>query len=217
MAPTNEKKNIFRAAILLGLFVFSGTVIVGVTFIATNKLIIESEKQYLLKKLHELIKPEEHDNDLYTDTILISDSLLLKTPQPITVYRARYAGKPVAALFSTYALDGYNGKIKILVGIYENGSLAGARIISHRETPGLGDAIDEIKSDWITAFSGKTLSSPDNKNWRVKKDGGVFDQFTGATITPRAVVKAIHNALLYFNDNKEHLFSAHSFSTKKGQ
>ncbi len=219
----SEKKNIFRAAILLGLFAFTGTFIVAVTFKGTEKQIIESEKQYLLQKLHALIKPEEHDNDLYTDTILISDNLLLKTPQPITVYRARYAGKPVAVMFPTYALDGYNGRIKILVGIYENGSLAGARIISHRETPGLGDAIDEIKSDWIIAFTGKTLTNPGNKNWQVKKDGGVFDQFTGATITPRAVVKAIHNALLYFSKNKEQLFStnflptSHQLSTKDGQ
>ncbi|NOX43308.1 MAG: electron transport complex subunit RsxG [Gammaproteobacteria bacterium] len=196
-----------RSAILLGLFAFVGTAIVVFTFKGTEKQILESEKQYLLKKLHALIKPEEYDNDLYTDTILINDNFLLKTPQPVTVYRARLAGKPVAAIFTTYALDGYNGTIKILVGIHENGSVTGARIIAHRETPGLGDAIDENKSNWITLFAGKTLTTPDIRHWRVKKEGGVFDQFTGATITPRAVIKAIHNALLYFNNNKKLLFS----------
>ena len=200
------KNNIFNSAVLLGLFVAIGTGVVVFIFDQTREQIAESEKQYLLGQLHAIIKPDEHDNDIYTDTTGISNSSILKNPGPVIVYRARKSGKPVAALFTTYAPDGYNGMIRILVGIYENGSLAGVRIISHQETPGLGDDIDEAKSDWIHSFTGKSLDKPDKPGWKVKKDGGQFDQFTGATITPRAVIKAIHNSLLYFKANKALLF-----------
>jgi len=201
-------KKIIRTAILLGLFTFFGTGLVVITFHNTEDRIAESEKQYLLKKLHTLIKSEEYDNNIYTDTIWIEDKIYLKSPQPILVYRARLADNPIAVIFTTHALDGYNGIIKILVGIYENGSLAGARIISHQETPGLGDGIDENKSHWIYSFDGKSLEQTSTKDWQVKKNGGVFDQFTGATITPRAVINAIQNALHYFKANKEKLFSS---------
>ena len=200
------KNNIFNSAVLLGLFVAIGTGVVVLIFDKTHEQIAESEKQYLLGQLHAIIKPDEHDNDIYTDTIDISNTSILKNPGPVTVYRARKSGKPVAALFTTFAPDGYNGMIQILVGIYENGSLAGVRIIAHQETPGLGDDIDEAKSDWILSFTGKSLNNPDISGWQVKKDGGRFDQFTGATITPRAVIKAVHNSLLYFKANKALLF-----------
>ncbi|MGH8035858.1 MAG: RnfABCDGE type electron transport complex subunit G, partial [Lysobacterales bacterium] len=94
----------------------------------------------------------------------------------------------------------------LLVGINADGSLTGVRVTSHKETPGLGDALDTARSEWILGFSGRSLDNPEPAGWAVRKDGGVYDQFTGATITPRAVVKAVHGALEYFKDNRAALF-----------
>ena len=109
-------------------------------------------------------------------------------------------------MLETVAPDGYNGSIRLLVAINLDSTLAGVRVVQHRETPGLGDAIDAQRSDWILGFDGKSLTTPPRKDWKVKRDGGDFDQFTGATITPRAVVKAVKKALLYFQANGHGLF-----------
>ncbi len=110
-------------------------------------------------------------------------------------------------VYSSIAPNGYNGPIQLLIGVYANGHLAGVRVVKHRETPGLGDAVSITYSDWILGFNDKSLSNPEPGKWKVKRDGGIFDQFTGATITPRAVVNAVHNALLYFEKNQDTLFS----------
>ena len=94
------------------------------------------------------------------------------------------------------------GRIELLVGIDRNGVLAGVRAITHKETPGLGDKINTNVSDWIFGFAGKSLNNPDASGWKVKKDGGEFDQFTGASVTPRAVVAAVYRALQYFQENR---------------
>src|SRR5690606_4959952 len=120
---------------------------------------------------------------------------MLGTTQPVTVYRAFRGGEPVAALFNSVAPDGYSGEIRLLVGVRVDGSLSGVRVLSHKETPGLGDPIEVRHSDWITRFSGLSLENPPFERWKVRRDGGDFDQFTGATITPRAVVKATRNTL----------------------
>jgi electron transport complex protein RnfG len=104
------------------------------------------------------------------------------------------------------APDGYNGDIRLLAGIDAGGTVLGVRVVSHRETPGLGDPIEVDKSDWILGFANKSLRNPETGGWAVKRDGGQFDQFTGATISPRAVVRTIHNTLLYFETNRQMLF-----------
>jgi electron transport complex protein RnfG len=113
----------------------------------------------------------------------------------------------VAAIFNSVAPDGYNGKIHLLVGVYIDGRLAGVRVVKHAETPGLGDAVEIRKSPWIDDFAGKSLTNPIQERWRVKRDGGDFDQFTGATITPRAVVAAVRNTLLYYQQNADMIFN----------
>jgi electron transport complex protein RnfG len=123
-------------------------------------------------------------------------------------YRARRAGQPVAVILRFAAVDGYSGEIGLLAGIEADGRLAGVRVTSHRETPGLGDAIEIGKSDWIRAFDGKSLNAPPAADWAVRRDGGVFDQFTGATITPRAVVRAVRAALEYHERNRDALYDA---------
>ncbi len=105
------------------------------------------------------------------------------------------------------------GRGKCRIVLTKNGNLSGVRVVKHRETPGLGDAVDISHSNWILGFNDKSLSNPDDQGWKVKRDGGIFDQFTGATITPRAVVNAVHNALLYFEKNQDMLFSLNTDKT----
>jgi len=202
-----QYRQIVITTIVLLLFAVMGTALVAYTYDNTRDLIAANERATLLRKLHRLISPEQHDNVLLEDTVSVRDETLLGSDQPFMVYRARKNGKPVALVIAAIAPDGYSGSIKLLVGINVDGSLSGVRVVAHRETPGLGDAIDEARSDWIRIFDGKSLQAPDVSRWAVRKDGGEFDQLTCATITPRAVVKAVRNALLYYQDNQEALFA----------
>jgi electron transport complex protein RnfG len=194
-------------ALILGLFSVIGTGLVALTFEGTAERIAENERQALLHSLHQLVSPEEHNNDIYSDIISVTDKTLLGSKDRVNVYRARMGGQPVAAVIASSAPDGYSGSIKLLVGIHYDGTLAGVRVINHHETPGLGDGIEAERSDWVLGFAGKSQHNPDEKGWKVKKDGGEFDQFTGATITPRAVVKAVYNTLRYYHQHREALFS----------
>ena len=189
------------------LFAAIGAALVGVTFKQTEDDIKYNEKLTLLRKLNNIIPAESYDNDLLLDTIVIKANSLLSTKEESLAYRARKNSQDVAVVFTSIAPNGYNGSIHLLVGVKANGTLSGVRVVKHRETPGLGDVVEISRSNWILGFDNKSLSDPDDKGWKVKRDGGVFDQFTGATITPRAVVKAVHNALLYFEQNQKILFS----------
>jgi electron transport complex protein RnfG len=194
-------------AALLGAFAVTGTALVALTEDDTRELIAVNEREHLLRKLNEVIPRDAYDNDITADTTLAASKPLLGSAKPVTVYRARKAGEPVAAVLAAVAPDGYTGAINLLVAVrYDDDSLMGVRVIEHRETPGLGDWIDTERSDWITHFASHSLSDPNDLGWRVEKDGGIFDQFTGATITPRAVVKAVHNSLKYFQAHKDELF-----------
>jgi electron transport complex protein RnfG len=202
----NYRQSLITAAILL-LFALIGTAMVAYTYDSTRERIAANERATLLRKLHRLIPPESYDNALLQDTLQVQNETLLGTADPVTVYRARMHGKPVALVIAAVAPDGYSGAIRLLVGINVDGSLSGVRVVAHRETPGLGDGIEEDRSDWILGFTGKSLQNPTLQGWAVKKDGGAFDQLTGATITPRAVVKAVRQALLYYRDHKDALFA----------
>ena len=194
-------------AVLLGIFAIAGTGMVAYTYDNTADRIADNEREALLKSLHAIVPPSLHDNDLPSDTIQVTSKELLGTSKPVTVYRARKDGKPVAAILTPVAPDGYNGAIKLLVAISYQGNIFGIRVISHQETPGLGDTIDTDKSDWVNEFQDHSLKNPGELGWHVKRDGGDFDQFTGATITPRAVVKAVYNSLQYFKDHRDALFA----------
>jgi len=195
-------------------FAASGAAIVGLTFSQTVDDIKYNEKLTLLKKLNTIIPANRYDNDLLLDTLFIPANSLLNTKGETLAYRARNQGQNVAVVFSSVAPSGYNGPIELLIGIYADGHLAGVRVVKHRETPGLGDAVSITYSDWILGFNDKSLSNPEHRKWKVKRDGGIFDQFTGATITPRAVVNAVHDALLYFDKNQDTLFSQKPNSTE---
>jgi len=195
------------AAVILTGFAIVSTGLVAFTFTGTREIIAANERAALLSNLNALVSPERYDNRLDEDTLQIIDPEYMGTDEPVTVYRAYQHGEPVAVLATPVAPDGYSGPIRLLIGVYADGVLAGVRVLSHKETPGLGDPIELGRSDWVLSFTGKSLNNPDSKGWAVRKDGGVFDQFTGATITPRAVVKAARKFLEYFQQHRDQLFA----------
>jgi len=198
--------HMFRTAILLGLFAIIGTGLVALTFKYTEQPITESERKALLRSLHALIPPGSHDNDIFNDVLTVSNREYLGTDKAMRIFRARQQGRPVAVVIETVAPDGYSGNIFLLVAINQDGTLLGVRVGKHKETPGLGDVIEIERSDWVLGFTDKNLNNPGAPGWRVKKDGGEFDQFTGATITPRAVVKAVYRTLLFYQAQGDALF-----------
>ena len=197
---------IIRSSLLLGIIALLGTALLTGVNALTHERILEQEKRRVLQQLNEIVPIASYNNDLLEDLIEIEDQAFFRHPAVIKVYRARMDGQPVAVMMLVTAPDGYNGDIRLLAGIDAGGTVLGVRVVSHRETPGLGDPIEIEKSDWILGFTKKSLRNPDTGGWAVKRDGGQFDQFTGATISPRAVVRAVHNTLLYFEANRQLLF-----------
>ena len=202
----NIHKQVLTTAGLLMLFAVLGAALVGETYDSTFEIIKRNEQEVLLRKLNTILPATSYDNDLLKDQVDLPADPLLGSTQTSKAYRAYSKGKPVAIVLSPVAPNGYSGSIELLVGINYDGTLAGVRVVKHHETPGLGDAIEAERSDWILGFAGKSLKNPSPKKWKVKRDGGAFDQFTGATITPRAVVKAVKSALVYFNTHRKQLF-----------
>lgn len=199
-------RHMLATAILLTSFAVAGTAIVALTRHSTDSIIQQNQRRELLRTLNEVVPPRLYDNDPVTDVIQVTDRPLLGSRRPITVYRARRAGEPVAVMMTPVAPDGYNGDIGLLVAIdCRTENLLGVRVLWHKETPGLGDWIETERSDWVRSFTGHSLTDPDELGWRVEKDGGIFDQVTGATITPRAIVKAVYNTLQYYDQHREAL------------
>lgn len=205
------------AALILSGFAVVGTGLVAVTYTGTRDIIAEAQRKALEASLNQLVPADRYDNRVTEDRIEVVAPDWLGTDQPVTVYRARKNGQPVALFATPIAPDGYSGPIQLLIGVYADGTLAGARVLAHKETPGLGDGIDEKRSSWILAFAGKSLENPRPDGWKVKKDGGAFDQFTGATVTPRAVVKATRKFLEYVQTHREQLFAPVGATVKERQ
>lgn len=197
---------VIRVGLMSAIFAIFATTLVAYIEQSTRAKITENERQALLEALNVLLPKQAYDNNILDDTIELPPMAELGTQSPTTVYRARKNNKPVAVILNSIAPDGYSGSINMLMAIYTDGSLAGVRVISHKETPGLGDKIEAHRDDWILQFTALSLQSPDESRWKVKKDGGDFDQFTGATITARAVVNAIKRTLQFFDDNQSKLF-----------
>lgn len=159
-----------------------------------------------LRSLHEVLDPSVYDNDLVRTQVQAIDPDLLGTTDPVHVFLATRDGEPAAAIFAAAAPRGYNGAIDLIVGVDSAGVIQGVRVTDHRETPGLGDQIEIAISDWVTGFDGTSLSNPPLPQWAVAADGGRFDAFTGATVTPRAVVQAVRDTLVYFGEHQSELF-----------
>jgi len=196
-----------RAAAVLAATATAAVALVSVVHERTRPQIEASRRAQQLAQLTEVLGGVPYDNDPLSDTVLMHDAELLGTDQPLAAHRVRSGGTTVAVLLNAVAPDGYAGPIRLLVAVDPAGRLLGVRVVEHRETPGLGDAIEERRSNWIHVFDGRSLADPAPGRWQVRKDGGAFDQFTGATVTPRAIVRAVRGALTYFDRNRDTLLA----------
>jgi electron transport complex protein RnfG len=200
-------RSITRNSFLLAVFAVLTTLLISGTYLLTRERIAEQQRKAEEKALLEIIPRELHDNVMLDDTLPVTPGAGLGLRQDKRIYLARRDGEVTSAIVPVTAKDGYSGDIDLIVGVNRDGSIAGVRTLNHRETPGLGDKVDLKKSDWILDFKGRSLDDPGPEGWAVTKDGGVFDQFTGATITPRAVVAAVHRALQYVRAENRALFN----------
>ena len=191
---------------LLAIFLISGILLTVVDSFTRDKI----AKNARAMELHVIdsVMPLAHDNDLYEDYMDIDD-MGYSGINTVTVFRARHNGQPVGAVFMPVTATGYSGNILLVIGITYDGTLLGVRAFKHQETPGLGDRIEQAKSDWINIFTGRSLVDPPVAEWAVQADGGKFDQLSGATITSRGVVNAVHRALEYYQANRDRLYSEH--------
>ena len=205
----STKRYIIASGLILGLFAVIGTALVSITHDTTEEKIAQNERQALLRKLQQILPANQHDNNLLQSTLQIPADDRLGHKQPSTVYIATRQDQISAMIFPVIAPRGYSGEIRMLVGIDIDGKIIGVRVTRHKETPGLGDAVELERNDWILGFNNKSLQDPQSSKWKVKRDGGAFDQFTGATITPRAVVQAVHLSLVYFERHKDELIAAY--------
>lgn len=209
-APTPQQMAL-RTALILFVFVVLFTGFLAAAYTFTRPTIVATEAREKMKLVTEVLPAARYDNDLLKDTLQLPATPELGSDQPTTVYRARQKGQPAALVLEATAPDGYSGKIRMIMAVLADGSVSGVRVLSHKETPGLGDYI-EVRKDknrarpWITQFEGASLAGIPDAEWRVKKDGGRFDAYAGATVTPRAIVKAVNNALKYVEQHRDQLY-----------
>jgi len=196
----------FQTGILAG-FALIASVLLGVTNCSTEGTIQRRLDEDLKKSLEEVVPAAFYDNDMLLDTLNIPSAEYNIGANETTVYIAKKSGQVTAVCFKFTAPDGYSGAINMIMGIDRDGNILGVRVLSHKETPGLGDKIEVTKSDWILNFAGRSLDNLAPAKWAVKKDGGEFDQFAGATITPRKSVQAIYRGLQLFKAHQAQLIN----------
>jgi Na+-translocating ferredoxin:NAD+ oxidoreductase subunit G len=210
LQPTNlarlRPKLEFQTGILAS-FALVASVLLGVTNCSTEGTIQRRLDEDLLQSLAEVVPADLYDNDMLQDTLTIPSSDFNIGATETTVYLAKKSGKVTAVCFKFTAPDGYSGAINMIMGLDGDGNILGVRVLSHKETPGLGDKIEVAKSDWILKFVGRSLDNLTPAQWAVKKDGGEFDQFAGATITPRKSVQAIYRGLQLFKSHQAQLIN----------
>ena len=192
---------------ILTAFALATTGLVASINALTADKIAEQEQLQLTAQLQEVLDPKSYDNQLLQDCVIITDEKLGPYANQV-IYRARKNNKPVAVVIRHVTPNGYSGDINLLTAVLSDGTIAGVRTTKHEETPGLGDKVEVKKSLWITTFKSLTVEGEEDARWAVKKDGGQFDQFTGATITPRAVVGSVKNAVLFAQTNFDDIFAA---------
>jgi Na+-translocating ferredoxin:NAD+ oxidoreductase subunit G len=201
-----------RTAAILFVFVILFTGLLSAAYLWTKPAIEASAAEEKMKLVDEVLPRAEYDNALLNDTLTLPPTPQLGLDEPSTLYRARLGGKPVALVFETVAPDGYAGKVRLLIALRADGAVAGVRVTQHKETPGLGDYV-EVKKDrnkarpWITQFTGMSLAQVADNEWKVKKDGGRVDYYAGATVTPRAVSRAVLKAVKWATANRDQIFA----------
>lgn len=196
-----ETKNPLFHALLLAGFALSAALLLSTGNMVTKKPIADRKREDLVRSLEMVIPKHLYDNDMAQDLTMAADAY----GKWHMIHRARQKGKVTAVAFERIE-HGY-GTIHLVMGVDASGAVLGVRVLAHTETPGLGDKIEVKKSDWIKSFDGLSLGNPSVPKWRVKKDGGIFDQFSGATITPRAVVRAVREGLEFFKLNKKDILA----------
>ena len=212
------RQSITRNSVLLAVFAVCTTLLIAGTYLSTREQIALEKRRAEEKALLQVVPRERHDNSMLDETLPVGpEATGLGLKENKRIYIARQAGEIVAAIIPATAPDGYTGAIDLIVGVNVDGSIAGVRALAHKETPGLGDKVDIKKSDWVLGFNGRSLGNPELAGWAVQKDKGVFDQFTGATITPRAVVAATLRVLQFAQANREALFGKRDQDSKAGE
>lgn len=206
----------YQAGVLAG-FALAAAILLGLADLITRGVIELRLQEDLKASLEQVVPAELHDNDLLNDIVSIAAGDADLGSEQIVVYLAKQQGQVSAVSFKFVAPDGYAGPISLVMGIDRNGEILGVRVIAHVETPGLGDKIELSKSKWVLSFNGKSLNNLTVEQWAVKKDGGVFDQFAGATITPRKVVQAIHRGLKFYREHQSELLNDQSASLPAGE
>lgn len=194
------------ALVLVGFSVVGAILLTGSRDL-THTAIEAAERDTRNALLAQVFPQGNYDNDLARSEASLPPNPLLGLKRPGVRYVATREGRPVGAIFEAVAPDGYAGEIRLLIGVFADGRIAGVRVVQHQETPGLGDYIEAKRGPWVRQFDGKSLANPDARGWQVKKDGGQFGYAAGATITPRAIVKAVHRALDYFAQNRATLLT----------
>ena len=199
---------IIKSGLTLALIAAICTALVAATFQVTRDRIAANEKALLEQSLQPALAGLFYDGSVTESRWVLQPPHELPGSEAAVIYRVFADARPVAALFVVTARDGFSGAIRLLVGVNIDGTVTAVRVLQHRETPGLGDKIESGRSDWIFQFDGRSLSDPPVGRWAIKGDGGEFDQLTGASVTPRAVIKAIRGTLLYFDAHRDEIFAA---------
>lgn len=209
----NIVKHTAKTTWVMVAFAIVGTLALAIVYYVTKAPIVQAEAVVRMNLFAQILPTNLHDNDLLQDAVKQPAGGELANRDETLIYRARLTDKASAVIMEVTAPDGYSGDIKLLVALKANGEVLGARVLDHRETPGLGDYIDIAHSDWIKNFDAQSLERTNDEGWHVKKDGGQFDFVTGATITPRAVIKAVHKALKFYADHQQAIFETPSGQT----
>jgi len=200
--------SIVRSGVTLATIAAICTALVAFTYQLTDQRIAANEQAWLEQSLQPALSGLFFDSGVSESVLTIPAPHALPGSEDAIIYRVYSGESPVAALFVVSARDGYAGAIKMLVGVGMDGAVTGVHVLAHRETPGLGDRIESDKSDWVQQFDGRSLASPGSDDWKIRRDGGEFDALTGASVTSRAVVKAVRQTLQYFDTNADRIFAA---------
>lgn len=210
-----SEQTIIKTGATLAVIAAICTTLVAATYQLTRERIVANEKALLEQALQPALAGIFYEGGVSESRLVMLPPHDLPGNDTALIYRVYAQGKPVAALFAVTARNGFSGLIRILVGVEFDGTITGVRILQHRETPGLGDKIESARSDWIFQFDGRSMGNPEVAGWAIRNDGGEFDQLTGASVTPRAVIGAIRDTLLYFDAHRDEIFAAEAVEDNK--
>jgi electron transport complex protein RnfG len=210
MVHTMSERPVWKSGVTLAVIAAVCTAMVALTWQLTAERIEKNKTEWLERSLQPALAGLFFDSGVTESMLVLQQPHELPGKDAAIIYRVYAADEPVAALFVVTARNGYAGPIRLLIGVEMDGTVTGVRVLEHRETPGLGDRIETEKSDWVLQFDGHSLRNPEAPKWAIRGDGGEFDQLTGASVTPRAIIKAIHQTLSYFEANTETIFATAS-------